>query len=514
MSILKLGLEAKEALVEGINTVSNAVKTTMGAEGKTVIIENKMGFKPHITKDGVTVAESIHLNDPYQEMGAKLIKEAARRTVDLVGDGTTTATVITQELINKGIEKLDLGVSQVELREGINIALEDIKLALTKLKKEVNQKEIQQIASISANNDNHLGDIIANLYEKIGPEGTVDVQEGITKDTTVDYIEGMSIDRGWALPHFITDQSTGSAIIEDCYILIFDGKISSVGDVAEQVREAQSTGKGLLIFAEDVDEGVMGMLVKSKMQGTFRVSVSMNPDFGVNRTNILEDLAIFTGTEVYNPKFSSKPLLGYASKVISDKTRTVIISEDRSEALAKRIDSIKEQLDNTTDVIDKDKLEKRLSNLKNAVAIVTVGGVTDLEVKEKKDRIDDAVSAVKSALEGGFVSGGGSTLLYISKYKMKTKLKGGQKEGYDLLKQAIRAPFGQILANAGMDSEKYEPRIRVYGHGVNVKSRKVENLLDKGVIDSAKVVQVSLENATSVASLVLQTDCLITNTGL
>jgi chaperonin GroEL len=269
-----------------------------------------------------------------------------------------------------------------------------------------------------------------------------------------------------------------------------------------------------LIFAEDVDEGVMTMLVKSKMQGTFRVSVSMNPDFGVNRSNILEDLAIFTGAKVFSPKFSEKAVLGHASKAISDKNRTVIICDSQSEDLLDRIEVLKSQVDNTTDTIDRDKLSKRLSNLRNAVAIVTVGGVTDLEVKEKKDRIDDAVSAVKSALEGGYVAGGGSTLLYISKYKMKKKLKGGQKEGYELIKAAIQKPFEQILANAGMDKEKYEARLRVYGQGINVKTRKVENLLEKGVIDSAKVVQVSLENATSVASLVLQTDCLITSAGL
>jgi len=282
--MLKIGKEAKESLIRGINVVSDAVKTTMGAEGKTVIIENKMGFKPHITKDGVTVAESILLEDAYEEIGAKLIKEAARRTVDLVGDGTTTATVITQELINRGLEKLESGVSHVELREGMAIAIEDVKLALKGLKKEVGEKEVKQIATISANNDAVVGEIIADVYKKIGVEGTVDVQEGVAKDTTVNYIEGMSLDRGWALPHFVSDTSTGTAELNDTYILIYDGKINAVNDIAEHVRKAQTEGKGLHIFAEDLDEGVMTMLVKSKMQGTFRVTVTMNPDFGTNRT--------------------------------------------------------------------------------------------------------------------------------------------------------------------------------------------------------------------------------------
>lgn len=512
--MLKLGKEARDPLVRGINTVSNAVKTTMGAEGKTVIIENKMGFKPHITKDGVTVAESIHLEDAYEEMGAKLIKEAARRTVDLVGDGTTTATVITQELINKGIEKLDAGVSHVELREGMAVALEDVKVALKALKKDVKEKEVKQIATISANNDDVIGGIIADVYKKIGVDGTVDVQEGIAKDTTVNYIEGMSLDRGWSLPHFITDSGTATAELIDTYILIYDGKINAVSDIAEHVRKAQAEGKGLHIFAEDLDEGVMTMLVKSKLQGTFRVSVTMNPDFGANRTSILEDLAIFTGAEVFTPKFSSKVVLGYAAKTISDKARTVVICDSQSENLVQRIEDLQQQVTNTEDIVDKGKLIKRLSNLRNAVAIVTVGGVTDLEVREKKDRIDDAVSAVKSALKGGYVAGGGSTLLFISKYKMKRKLKGGRKDGYELVKAAIQKPFEQILANAGLDKDKYEPRLRVYGKGINVKTRKVENLLERGVIDSAKVVEVSLENANSVASLVLQTDCVITSAGL
>jgi chaperonin GroEL len=417
-------------------------------------------------------------------------------------------------LINRGIEKLDSGVSHVELREGMAIALEDIKVALKTLKKDVGEKEVKQIATISANNDTVIGEIIADVYKKIGVDGTVDVQEGVAKDTTVNYIEGMSLDRGWALPHFISDSSTATAELIDTYILIYDGKINAVNDIAEHVRKAQSEGKGLHIFAEDLDEGVMTMLVKSKIQGTFRVSVTMNPDFGANRTSILEDLAIFTGAEVFTPKFSTKVVLGYASKTISDKIRTVVICDSQSENLATRIEDLKQQVDNTEDVVDKGKLIKRLSNLRNAVAIVTVGGVTDLEVKEKKDRIDDAVSAVKSALEGGYVAGGGATLLFISKYRMKRKLKGGKKDGYELLKAAIQKPFEQILANASLEKDKYEPRLRVYGKGINVKTRKVENLLERGVIDSAKVVEVSLENANSVASLVLQTDCIITSAGL
>jgi chaperonin GroEL len=511
---LKTGKEAKKALIAGANITADAVKVTMGAEGKLAIIRNKMGFAPHVTKDGVTVAESIELEDDFEELGAKAIKETARKTVDLVGDGTTTATVIAQYLLNEGFDKLEQEISHVELREGMAIAVSDVKEALSKLKKNAGYEETKQIATISANNDEKLGQLIADVYAKIGVEGKIDVQEGATKDTNVNYIEGLSIERGWSLPHFITDQSNMTVVLEDAYVFIYDGKVNSVSDIAEPIREAQAKGKSIMLFAEDVDEAVMAVLVRGKLEGTFNLSVTINPDFGINRTNILEDLAIFTNGEVYNPKFPTALKLGSAKKIISEKERTVIIPNETGERLEERLEVLNSQIENTEDKIDKAKLVSRLQNLRNAVAIITVGGVTASEVKEKKDRIDDAVNAVKSAIESGYVSGGGSTLLYISKYKMKRKLRNGQKEGYNLIKQAIRKPFEQILTNAGLKEEDFEPKIKQYGRGVNVKARKIQNLLDKGIIDSAKVLEVALENANAVASIVLQTDCVITNTGL
>ena len=486
----------------------------MGAEGKLAIIRNKMGFSPHVTKDGVTVAESIELEDDFEELGAKAIKETARKTVDLVGDGTTTATVITQHLLNKGFDMLEQGFSHVELREGMELAVKDVKAALLKLKKNAGYEETKQIATISANNDEKLGQLIADVYSRIGVDGKVDVQEGATRDTNVNYIEGLSIERGWSLPHFITDQSNMTAVLEDAYVLIYDGKINSIADVADPIRKAQSEGKAIMIFAEDVEESVMAVLVRGKLEGTFSLSVTINPDFGLNRTNILEDLAIFTNGEVYSPKIQSPLKMGFAKKVISEKDRTVILPIKTGDRLEDRLNLISTQIENTDDKIDKAKLFSRLQNLRNAVAIITVGGVTASEVKEKKDRIDDAVSAVKSAIEGGYVSGGGSTLLYISKYKMKRKLKNGQKEGYNLIKEAIKKPFSQILANAALKVEDFEPKLKQYGRGVNVKTRKIQNLLDKGIIDSAKVLEVALENANAVSSIVLQTDCIITNSGL
>lgn len=511
---LKTGKEAKVALIAGANIAADAVKVTMGAEGKLAIIRNKMGFAPHVTKDGVTVAESIELEDDFEELGAKAIKETARKTVDAVGDGTTTATVIAQYLLNEGFNKLEQEISHVELREGMAMAVADVKDALKRLKKNAGYEETKQIATISANNDEKLGQLIADVYARIGSEGKVDVQEGATKDTNVTYVEGLSVERGWALPHFITEESNMTAVLEDAVVFIYDGKINSVADIAEPIRQAQANGKAIMIFAEDVEESVMAVLVRGKLEGTFNLSVTINPDFGINRTNILHDIAAFTNGEVYDPRVRGEIKLGSAKKIISEKERTVILPNQKSPRLDERIEVLNSQIANTEDKIDKAKLTSRLQNLRNAVAIITVGGITASEVKEKKDRIDDAVNAVKSAIEGGYVSGGGSTLLYISKYKMKRKLRNGQKEGYHLVKQAIRKPFEQILANAGLKKEEFEPKIKQYGRGVNVKARKIQNLLDKGIIDSAKVIEVALENANAVASIVLQTDCVITNSGL
>ena len=334
---LKTGVEAKKALITGANIAADAVKVTMGAEGKLAIIRNKMGFAPHVTKDGVTVAEAIELEDDFEELGAKAIKETARKTVDAVGDGTTTATVIAQYLLNNGFEKLEQEISHVELREGMAIAVSDVKEALKKLKKNAGYEETKQIATISANNDEKLGQLIADVYARIGVDGKVDVQEGATKDTNVNYIEGLSIERGWSLPHFITDQSNMTAVLEDANILIYDGKISSVANVADAIRESQAKGKAIMIFAEDVEESVMAVLVRGKLEGTFNLSVTINPDFGLNRTNILEDLAIFTGGEVFNPKFPSELKLGSAKKIISEKERTVIIPNQKGERLDERI---------------------------------------------------------------------------------------------------------------------------------------------------------------------------------
>jgi chaperonin GroEL len=516
--LIKLNKEARKALREGIEVVANAVKTTMGAEGKTVIIRNKMGFRNHITKDGVTVAESIMQDDAFREMGGQLLKEAVRKTVDLVGDSTTTTSVLTQQLVTNAVETLELlpDTSHVEYVEGMNIAFKEVQKNLHKLTKKVGKKEMFQIATVSANNDPIIGRVVSDTFERVGNEGTIDIQEGVSRETTTEFIDGMSIERGWAIPHFITDQSTMTVTLENSRILIYDGPIKSINDIAAVVRECQTNGQSLFIIAEDVDEGVMATLAKSKMQGTINVSVTLSPDFGLNRTNILEDLAAFTSGEVFSTKTSSTVKMGFAKKILSDKNRTVFICEGVSEEVEKRVESLKVQLENTVDQFDKVKLSKRLSNLKNTVAIIYVGGVTESEVKEKKDRIEDSVHAVRSSLDGGFVSGGGSTLRHISEFRMKevSKLSGATLLGYDNVRVALYAPFRQILENASMKEVNYNSATSKFGYGVNVKTRKVENLLKTGIIDSTKALEVALENAVSVASLVIKTDCLISDNGL
>lgn len=514
--MLKIGKEAKDSLVKGINTIADAVKTTMGAEGKTVIIRNKMGFAPHVTKDGITVAENIELEDSYEELGASLIKQAARKTVDMVGDGTTTSIVITQELIKQGILKLEEGFSHVDLREGMNIAVSQVKKEISKLKKKVTNQKMLEIASISANNDKVIGKIISDVYKRVGVEGTIEIIEGVNQETTVKYIEGLTLERGWALPHFVTDQNSMVATLENVSILIWNGKINSVAEIASTIRETQSKGSALVIFVDDIDEPVMKMLAQTNLQGTVKLLVCINPDFGVNRTNILEDLAAYTGGEVYEPKISSSIQLGFANKIIADKNSTAVIVENASEKerVKERETSIIETLKTSIDKFEIGKLTKRLSNLKNSVAIISVGGNNPIEIKEKIDRIEDSKCAVKSAIEGGYVSGGGSTLYYISKFRLFHKLSGGQKEGFEIVKSAIQKPLEQILLNANLQKDTFYNYINNYGHGVNVKTKKVEDLLKTGVIDSAKVVEVSLDNANAIATLVLGTDCLISTGGL
>lgn len=516
--MIKTGKEAKQALIAGIDNVANAVKTTMGAEGRTAVIRDKMGFQDLITKDGYTVARSIESDDLFEELGGRMIKSVSEKTVNEVGDGTTTATVIAQYLVNEGIQFLEAGYSHVQFREGMQDALEDVLECIQDLKSEVGQEEIRQIGTISGNNDPEIGEIASQVFARIGDIGSVEIRDGYDKTTEVTFIDGMTFERGWSLPQFINEPKTSSVILDKVSILIFDGKILAIKDIGEQISKSLGENKSLLILAEDVDQQVMSTLVKHRLETNLKINVCMLPDFGQNRANILEDLAIFTGAKVHNPLYNNGEIvMGFAERIISDKDQTtVIVGDSNSEPVKQRIQVLEEQIELTTDLIDKSKIEKRLANLRNALAVVHVGGTNEYDMAERKDRIDDAIKAVKSSLKGGFVSGGGSTLLYINLFEIDVKNTNNDSynAGYNLVRNSLLIPFRQILENAGMDASKYTDKIKEYGDGVNVRTRKVENLLKTGVIDSARVVESALQNAVNVATTVLQTDVLITGNGL
>lgn len=513
---VKIGKEAKESLLRGVNAVADAVKVTMGGEGKTVIIRNKMGFGHDITKDGFKVAQSVEVDNTFDELGASLIRAASQKTVDLCGDGTTTSTVITQELVNEGVKLLEQEVSHVDIREGMEIAFEEIVEKLNKLKKPTTYKKTVQIGTVSANGDTNIGKLVADIYKKIGTDSVIDVKDGYTRETTVEYTEGLSLNRGWALPYFCTDLNSMKAEYENAKILIYNGEIKSNDQIAEYLRDCMSTATPLVIVANDVAEPVMEALAKTKMQGSFSVLVCISPDFGNNRDLVLEDLAVFTGAIVGIPAMKQRPVLGAVKKITADKDTTVVIVENNeTQAILDREKQLLAQIESTQDKFEKVKIKKRLSNLKNAVAIISVGGNNEMDIKEKKDRVDDCIGAVKSAIKSGYVAGGGATLLHISNEMfvgVRTNLTLGQMQGYELMKQAIQKPFEQILLNANLKKENFN--LETYGYGVNVKTKKVEDLLEKGIIDSAEVVEVALESAKSVANLVLQTDCLISGEGL
>ncbi len=525
---MKFNKEAKKSLRKGVNRVVNAVKVTAGAEGKLVFIENKMGFPPQPTKDGVTVVNAVIDEDRYEAFGANAIKQAANLTVDKEGDGTTATSVIAGALINSGLDVLEnTNISHVELKEGMQMALEDVKSSLNFLKTNIKTDDrMIQIASISANNDAELGELIASVYKKVGVDSTIEVREGMTSETTTNYVEGICLERGYAVPHFCNDFNKGTCELENAYVLIYNGEIKTTNEVQEYVVEALTKGKPLLIIADDVQEAVMASFVKLKMGGNLQVCISISPDFGVNRENILKDLAIATGASVFNPKFPEPVQLGFAKKVIAFSNKTVVLSEGNEEAIDARIEEIKEKI-KTADKFEIDKYKKRVSNLKSALAEIIVGGTSDMDIKEKKDRVDDAVASLRSALIGGYVAGGGSTLFYIANNDMKRNLKGGQYYGYKIVKEAIQKPFYQILENAGIevktamiDSILAPSRVNIskvykdYGVGVNVKTRKVENMFSSGIIDSARVIETAVENAVNVSYTIFSTDVLILSESL
>lgn len=494
---MKVGKDCKEALLNGVNKVANVVKSTAGAEGRLSLIQNFNGLTHHSTKDGVTVIKETDLPDPYEKLGADLLREAALKTVDECGDGTTTTTILAQSLIQQLFEHDN--VSHVKLIKGMRAGLKDTLNELDKLKKTVGDKEMVQIATTSVNGDKELGEKIAEIYKKTGIDATIKVEEGVSDNITVVYSEGLRIDRGWKSPFFATDYAKGITEFGECLLAIFNGKINTVQDIHHSLSLSIQDKKPLVILANEIEENVLTTLATLNKRGELQICVCTSPEYGANRENILEDISFITGAEMYDGTVNTGFRVGEIVGFTSTRDKSVLIAKNQ-DLVEQRIKFLEEKLASETNEVDRDRLKTRISNLKSSVVDVIVGGVTDIERKEKKDRVDDAIPALRVALEDGFVAGGGSTLNYIS-----NKLKS-EDLGYNILLNALKAPMKTILENGGLEMPENTLK---YGQGIDALDGKEKNLIKAGIIDPVKVQKTALENAVSVATVALSTDSLI-----
>jgi chaperonin GroEL len=517
--------EARRKLLEGVEQISRAVKVTLGPKGRNVLLDKKFGA-PTITKDGVSVAKEIELADPYENMGAQLLKEVATKTNELAGDGTTTATVLAYSLVKEGLKAVAAGMTPIELKRGIDKAVE---LAVDEIKrnsKEIKDKEeISHVASVSANNDSEIGNTIADAMEKVGKDGVITVEESKTMSTAIDFVEGMQFDRGYISAYFVTDRDTMTSVYDDAYILIHDKKISSMKDMLPLLEKVASSNKPLLIIAEDVDGEALSTLVLNSLRGTLRTCAVKAPGFGDRRKAMLEDIAVLTGGQVITEELGLKlentdiSQLGRAKTIKIDKDNTTIINGSGKEKDIKdRIAQIKAQIEDTTSDYDREKLQERLAKLAGGVAVISVGAATEVELKEKKHRVEDALSATRAAIAEGIVPGGGLALIQaaVALEKADTKsLSDDEKVGFKIVKRALEEPIRQIAENAGLDgaviAEKAKAEKASPGIGFDAAKLEWVNMVDAGIIDPAKVTRSALQNAASIASLLLTTECAITD---
>ncbi len=514
------GIESRDALKKGIDKLANAVKVTLGPRGRNVVIEKKFGA-PQVTKDGVTVAKEIELKDPFENMGAQLVREVASKTSDNAGDGTTTATVLAQAIINIGIKNVTAGANPMELKRGIDKAVAEVVKHLKSISKEVGDdyNKIEQVARVSANNDAEIGKLIAEAMKKVKKEGVITVEEAKGIETTVEVVEGMQFDRGYISPYFVTNTEKMEAVMENPYILIHDKKISAMKEFLPILEATVQTGRPLVIISEDVEGEALATLVVNKLRGSLRVVAVKAPGFGDRRKEMLEDIAVLTGGTVITEERGFKlenttiDMLGTAEKVIIDKENTTIVNGNgKKENIEARIKQIKAQMENTTSQYDKEKLQERLAKLSGGVAVLYIGAATEVEMKEKKDRVDDALHATRAAVEEGIVPGGG--VAYIRAIEALEKIKGeteDEQTGIDIIKRALEEPLRQIVANAGLEGSVIVNKVKEGKNdfGFNAQTEKFENLFEAGVIDPTKVARIALENAASVASIFLTTECAI-----
>jgi chaperonin GroEL len=517
---VKYNVEARDALKRGVDILANAVKVTLGPKGRNVIIDKKFG-SPAITKDGVSVAKEIELKDALENMGAQMVKEVASKTADIAGDGTTTATVLAQAIVTAGIKNVAAGANPMDLKRGIDKAVAAIVANLKGQSQTVgaDNNKIKQVATISANNDEVIGSLIADAMAKVGKDGVITVEEAKGTETEVKTVEGMQFDRGYLSPYFVTNADKMEADLENPYILIYDKKISSMKELLPVLEKQVQTGKPLLIIAEDLDGEALATLVVNKIRGSLKVAAVKAPGFGDRRKAMLEDIAILTGGTViseergYKLENADLSYLGQAEKVVVDKDNTTIINgAGKSDDIKARVNQIKSQIESTTSDYDKEKLQERLAKLAGGVAVLYVGAATEVEMKEKKDRVDDALHATRAAVEEGIVAGGG--VAFIRAIESLDKLKGDNEDettGIQIVKRAVEEPLRQICENAGIEGSIVVQKVKEgkADFGYNARTDKYENLIGAGVIDPTKVSRVALENAASIAAMLLTTECVL-----
>ena len=510
--------EGRRKILKGVETLAKAVKVTLGPKGRNVVIEKKFG-SPTITKDGVTVAKEIELKEPFENIGAQLVKEVAEKTSDVAGDGTTTATVLAENIFREGMKNVTAGANPMALKRGIDKAVEVVVEEIKKLSKTVkDKKEIAQVATIAANSDENIGNLIADAMDKVGKDGVITVEEAKSTATNLDVVEGMQFDQGYLSPYFATDTDKMTALLEDPYILIYEKKISNLKDMLPLLEKIARSSKPLLIIAEDVEGEALATLVVNKIRGTLACCAVKAPGYGDRRKAMLEDIAILTGgkaiTEDLGIKLESIDLedLGRAKRVRVDKENTTIIEGAGSSSdIQARISQIKRQIEETDSDYDREKLQERLAKLAGGVAVINVGAATETEMKEKKARVEDALHATRAAVEEGIVPGGGVALIRALPALEKLSLEGDERIGLNIVRRAIESPLRQLLDNAGLESSIITEKVKESktNMGYDVSSDKIVDMLSVGIIDPAKVTRTALENAASIASLLITTECLV-----
>ncbi len=517
---IKFDMEARDLLKSGIDQLANAVKVTLGPKGRNVIIEKKFGA-PQVTKDGVTVAKEVDLEDPFENLGAQMVKEVASKTNDDAGDGTTTATVLAQAIVQAGLKNVTAGANPMDLKRGIDKAVKEVVKSLKEQSQDVgdDNKKIEQVASISANNESSIGALIAEAMSKVKKEGVITIEESKSSDTYVEVVEGMQFDRGYISPYFVTDTEKMEAVLENPYVLIHDKKISTMKDLLPVLEATAQTGRPLMIIAEDVDAEALATLVVNKLRGSLKVAAVKAPGFGDRRKEMLEDIAILTGGTVISEEKGLKlegaelEMLGHAEKISIDKEATTIVNGGGEKAMiTARVGQIKKQIENTTSDYDREKLQERLAKLAGGVAVIYVGAASEVEMKLKKDMFDDALSATRAAVEEGIIPGGG--VAYIRALDKLVKFKGSNDDentGISIVRRALEEPLRQIVENAGLEGSVVVKEIMdgKGDYGYNAHTEKYENLFAAGVIDPTKVARIALENAASIAGMFLTTECAI-----